>query len=515
MIKAKTIDLGRWVTVAFTVLAIAAAVASLRPAAAQDVAGNAAPLSAERLDELVGPIALYPDDLVAIVLPASTFPLQVVQAARLLEDRKRDSSLQPDDDWDDSVVALLNYPEIVKLMNDDLDWTWALGEAVLSQRADVLDAIQGFRDRAYAAGNLRTDERQVVTRDEGVVAIAPADPEVVYVPYYEPRQVVVYQSAPVYHYYPWAYPAYYYPYPYGYHFSTGFFWGVTTAFSIGWHSHYVHAYPFHHHSHPYYGRYYYNPYYVRHGVNHNVNINREGYVWEPGSRSSGRPVARTVEGRVAEANRSPAARDAYGYRSRTGATPDNRTFMQPEGNRGQGQAQASRETRSNGGVVQQNPNIVERSRRAAERGSDATIGRIFPSEPSTRPSSQSEALRQYRQPQAQQNRQSQPQQRAQIPSQTAQPAMPQYRGRGMAQAEERARGYERASPNPVEQRRSAPSVSRESSAPPRTFGGVASPAPSSRGQGVAGGARAQGQASPQSSRGAQGSGGGSYRGSTR
>ena len=195
MIRANTIDLGRWITVAFTVLMLAATVVLLQPARAQDVAGNAAPLSAERLDELVGPVALYPDDLLAIVLPASTFPLQIVQAARLLEDRKRDSSLEPDDDWDDSVVALLNYPEIVKLLNDDLDWTWALGEAVLSQRADVLDAIQDFRDRAYAAGNLRTDERQVVTREEDVIEIAPADPEVIYVPYYEPRRVVVYQIA--------------------------------------------------------------------------------------------------------------------------------------------------------------------------------------------------------------------------------------------------------------------------------------------------------------------------------
>ena len=182
MIRAKAIDSSRWVMIAVTAFMLAAAVALLQPVRAQDVSGNAAPLSAERLDEIVGPIALYPDDLIAIVLPASTFPLQVVEAARLLENRKRDSSLQPDDDWDDSVVALLNYPEVVKLLNDDLDWTWALGEAVLSQRADVLDAIQGFRDRAYAAGNLRTDKRQVVTRDEGVIEIAPADPEVIYVP---------------------------------------------------------------------------------------------------------------------------------------------------------------------------------------------------------------------------------------------------------------------------------------------------------------------------------------------
>src|SRR5262245_22696410 len=142
---------------AFGVLAIGAAIAALRPVAAQEQQAIA---SAEELHELVGPIALYPDDLVAIVLPASTYPLQVVQAARFLEDRKRDSSLKANEDWDDSVVALLNYPEVIKLLNDDLDWTYDLGTAVLNQRADVLAAVQDFRDEAYAAGNLKSDERQ-------------------------------------------------------------------------------------------------------------------------------------------------------------------------------------------------------------------------------------------------------------------------------------------------------------------------------------------------------------------
>ncbi len=89
------------------------------------------PLSLEQLDTLVAPIALYPDALVGIVLPASTYPLQVVQAARFLEARAADDSLKPDPEWDDSVVALLNYPEVLELMDDDLDWTRRLGEAVL------------------------------------------------------------------------------------------------------------------------------------------------------------------------------------------------------------------------------------------------------------------------------------------------------------------------------------------------------------------------------------------------
>jgi uncharacterized membrane protein YgcG len=297
-----------WLTprvwLALGVLAIGAALAVFRPAAvlAQDELELA---SADELHEIVGPIALYPDDLVAIVLPASTYPLQIVQAARFLERRERDSSLQPEDEWDDSIVALLNYPEVVELMNDDLDWTYDLGTAVLNQRADVLNAIQDFRDEAYAAGNLRSDDRQTVAREDDTIAIKPADPEVIYVPYYEPERVIVYQPVPVYHYYPRRYPVYYYPYPAHYVFDTGFFWGVRSWFSIGWHTHHVHIYDWHYHSHPYFGWNYYDPFYVR-NVYLNIDLNRNrDYVWEPRHRYGGRPVVRGYEGRVYTADRAP------------------------------------------------------------------------------------------------------------------------------------------------------------------------------------------------------------------
>lgn len=222
------------------------------------------PLAAAELAELVGPIALYPDDLLSIVLAASTYPLQIVQASRFLQQRERDADLQPDADWDNSVVALLNYPEALALLNDDLDWTWKLGQAVLVQQEEVLAAVGDFRQRARVAGNLESDERQVVeVVDDGAIEIKPADPEVIYVPYYEPSRVTVYHDYPVYHYYPRPYPVYYYPYPAGYRFSAGYFWGVTSAFSIGWSSHRLHM---HHHSfygHPYYGRTYYDDYYYR------------------------------------------------------------------------------------------------------------------------------------------------------------------------------------------------------------------------------------------------------------
>jgi hypothetical protein len=210
-------------------------------------------LSSDELRELVGPIALYPDDLLAIVLPASAYPLQVVEAARFLEALETDPTLEPDPEWDDSIVALINYPEVVELLNEDLDWTWRLGEAVVAQQTDVVAAVESFRDVAYAAGNLKSDSYQTVSRDDGAISISPTAEDVIYVPYYEPARVVHYQPRPVYYYYPRPYPVYYYPYAPGYHFDRGFFWGVTTAFSIGWMTDSLHVYHHSYRGHPYYG----------------------------------------------------------------------------------------------------------------------------------------------------------------------------------------------------------------------------------------------------------------------
>lgn len=238
-------------------------------------------LSAAELEELVGPIALYPDDLLAVVLPASTYPLQVVQAARFLEDLESDPQLKPDPDWDDSIIALVNYPEVVDLLNEDLDWTWRLGEAVVAQQSDVVNAVEEFRNRAYAAGNLKSDNYQTVTRDEGIIEITPVNEEVIYVPYYEPTRVVYYQPRPVYYYYPRPCPVYYYPYSSNYAFNRGYFWGVTTAFRIGWASDHLRVFHHSYHGHPYYGRSYWNRWWYRRPsihVHNNVYINNRASV---------------------------------------------------------------------------------------------------------------------------------------------------------------------------------------------------------------------------------------------
>src|SRR5262245_13484017 len=118
------------------------------PAAAE--ASQAEPLSAEELETLVARIALYPDDLVALVMASSLYPLQLVQADRYLSDVKSKPNLKPDSDWDGSIIALLNYPDVLKMMNDDLKWTEQLGDAVQTQQKDLLEAIQELRDRAVA-----------------------------------------------------------------------------------------------------------------------------------------------------------------------------------------------------------------------------------------------------------------------------------------------------------------------------------------------------------------------------
>jgi hypothetical protein len=193
---------------------------------------SATAVSTEALDALVGPFALYPDDLVALILPASTQPLQLVQADRFLEKRKADPKLPLDDKWDDAVKSLLNYPEVVKMMSADLDWTSALGEAVVADQGAVLEAVQSFRRRAKAAGNLKSDDKQVVKAEQEIIIIQPANPEVIYVPQYTPSTVVTVGVAPIYGYYPAPYPSYYYPYAPGAALAAGVIWGA--AIGAAW-----------------------------------------------------------------------------------------------------------------------------------------------------------------------------------------------------------------------------------------------------------------------------------------
>jgi len=244
-------------------LAVAFAPQAQAPAAASVVA--AAPSPAE-LEKLVDRIALYPDDLVMIILPASTNPLQLVQADRFLEKRKKDSKAPIDDKWDDAVKSLVNYPEIVRMMSADLDWTSALGEAVVSDQGAVLDAVQAFRRKTQAAGNLKSDAKQVVVVEKEIIKIVPADPQVIYVPQYNPSTVVVYGGYSSWGYYPAPYPVYYYPYPPGAALATGLIWGA--AIGAAWNGGHYHS--------------------DWHGGNNSININNSTNI-SGGGNVSNRP----------------------------------------------------------------------------------------------------------------------------------------------------------------------------------------------------------------------------------
>ena len=267
------------------------------------------------LEQFVGPIALYPDSLLAIILPASTYPLQIVLAARFLEQLETDSTLTPDESLDDSVIALLNYPLVIQMMNENIQWTWQLGEAVVSQESDVLTAITSFRELAYAAGNLKSDAFQEVSGNDDSIVITQASETVVYVPYYVPEEVIVYQSEPVYHYYPTAYPVYYYPYAADHHFRSSYFWGVTTAFTLGWWDHHLHVYHHSYSRHPYYGHDYYSGHnyrrrnigsFNRSYVNNSYRVPRDrardGSYWRPQRNSGVRPLDRRYDNRIYSAD---------------------------------------------------------------------------------------------------------------------------------------------------------------------------------------------------------------------
>ena len=299
----------------FTTFAASSAFAQA-PAPAPAPAGTPIPdaaLTPEELEKLVARIALYPDDLVALILPASTNPLQIVQADRYLAKRKTDPKAPLDDKWDDSVKSLLNYPEVVTMMSGDLDWTAALGEAVVADQGEVLEAVQAFRRKTQAAGNLKTDPKQTVVVEKEVIKIVPTDPQVIYVPQYNPTTVVVSGGYSAWGYYPSPYPVYYYPYAPGAALATGLIWGA--AIGAAWNGgHWGASY----------------------GGNNNINVNRNTNINTgdigSGNRASNQPAGGRGSGSSQwKSNKQP------GQVSRSvGATPTARTGDRAGGGAGGG-----------------------------------------------------------------------------------------------------------------------------------------------------------------------------------
>jgi hypothetical protein len=151
------------------------------------------PLSNADLDQVLGPIALYPDPLIAQILPAATLPSEVVMADRYVIGGG-DPNLVEQQPWDPSIQALARCPTLLKWMDDNLAWTTELGQAFLYQQQDVMDSIQRLRAQAQALGNLQSNPQENVLNDDGMLEILPTNPEVVYVPVYQPDMVYYQRS---------------------------------------------------------------------------------------------------------------------------------------------------------------------------------------------------------------------------------------------------------------------------------------------------------------------------------
>src|SRR5260370_4012111 len=200
-----------------------ASLAAQDPASAQARA-PAQPMSTEEIDPLVAPIALYPDALLSQVLVAATYPLEVVEAAQWLQQNRTLRGRQLVDaareqNWDASIQALVVFPDVLNRLNSDIRWTTDLGNAFLAQQADVMNAVQNMRARARSEGKLNSNPQEIITDqrqgDRTVIEIQPANPEVVYVPAYNPEYI---WGPPAYGYYP---PLYYPGYAYGFAFGPG------------------------------------------------------------------------------------------------------------------------------------------------------------------------------------------------------------------------------------------------------------------------------------------------------
>lgn len=249
-----------------------------------DEAQQPAPIPPEELDSLVAPIALYPDPLLAQVLVASTYPLEIIQLQQWL---KKNPKLEGDalaeavatQPWDPSIQSMAAVPEAAMRLADDIQWTTELGNAFLAQQEDVMDAVQRMRQKAQGTGALETNEQQVVetkvVEQKTVIVVEPAQPEIIYVPSYSPT--VVYGPPPVYYPYP---PIYYPPYPAGgafVAFSVGVAWGAAvwggSCCGCGWGSNNININ-------------------VDNNFNRNTNINAGGGNWQhDASHRGGTPYA--------------------------------------------------------------------------------------------------------------------------------------------------------------------------------------------------------------------------------
>jgi uncharacterized membrane protein YgcG len=229
----KAMTLAKRTMTVIVVGAMAVIIAAIPTTAAQQSdAGQAALQTPAELQQLVAPFALYPDALVAQILAASTYPTQIVEAERWLQ---KHSNLEGEalanevdkESWDPSVKALTQFPSVLAKMNESLSWTSAVGDAYFNQPQDVLDAIQVMRKRAEDAGTLQTTPQETVTTQGSTIILEPTDPNVCYLPIYDPWTVYGTPLAvyPGYVFDPWVGPSFYFGPAIGLGFFAGYGWG--------------------------------------------------------------------------------------------------------------------------------------------------------------------------------------------------------------------------------------------------------------------------------------------------
>ena len=361
----------------------------------------------QELDQMLAPIALYPDALLSQILMASTYPIEVVQAARWSRANPNltgDQAVQAveQNNWDPSVKSLVAFPQVLSMMDEKLDWMERLGDAFLSQQQQVMDSVQVLRQKAQAAGNLQSNDNVRVEPQGQTIIIEQANPQVVYVPYYNPTVV----------YGPWWYadypPVYWGPWP-GYYarpgYGTGFYWGagitIGTGFFFG-----AFDWPHRHVTVVNVNNYYYRP------PPRAVNGPRGGWQHDPGhrrgvpyrdpvlrqefGRHDGRPDARRefrgnepqrAQGANNPGNR-PDGRNRPDNRPDERNGPDNRpegrdrTQSRPDGNARPNMPDAGRPeprnvpTRPNTGNAPNRPNAPDAGRSEA---------RVVPAQPNANP----------------------------------------------------------------------------------------------------------------------------------
>jgi uncharacterized membrane protein YgcG len=265
----------------------------------------------EELDQLLAPIALYPDDVLTQIFMASTYPLEVVQAERWAKQNKglKGDALKSALDkqpWDNSVKALVAFPDVITMMSEKLDWTQKLGDAFLAQQKDVMDTVQKLRRKALEAGNLKSSKEQEVKKEGDIIIVQPANPQVVYVPAYDP--MVVYGT--------WWYPAYP-PYPVYVYPPGAAFFTFTMGVAIG---------------SAWYGHGYHNDW---HGGTVNIDRDTNINIDKP---DRGRPEQKPSGGKTEQWKHNPEHRQGVAYRdqaTRDKYTPTNRAAVDNrQGNRG-------------------------------------------------------------------------------------------------------------------------------------------------------------------------------------